>query len=355
MSLVRKTLAMGAFSALAAAQAPKTTADCLDAVIFNTRGNNAPYHDWRTAPLLDAVCAKLNAEGKTCDYIDVEFDAPLGGDYCAQVAQGVRNGVAELTAYNKKCPCTHIIISGYSEGAHILGDILAGPGGCNFVFEGLDNTTRPGNAIAAAMLWGDALHVAGQPYNVLDGANKQKSPRNPTELARLNRYSNVLRSWCDAKDPVCAGGNDGTAHSTYFMKYSDSAADWVMGKIHSAAPLCPTSSSSAMASSTASSSAASSAAASSAASSVAASSSATATSAAGSKASAAAASSGASSGASKPTAAASSSGAPTATKTGSAPPAESTCAKANFPAPIPYEEKCVQVVTIKYVQAKKPM
>ncbi|KAI2488565.1 Cutinase multi-domain protein [Pyrenophora tritici-repentis] len=298
MSLVRKTLAMGAFSALAAAQAPKTTADCLDAVIFNTRGNNAPYHDWRTAPLLDAVCAKLNAEGKTCDYIDVEFDAPLGGDYCAQVAQGVRNGVAELTAYNKKCPCTHIIISGYSEGAHILGDILAGPGGCNFVFEGLDNTTRPGNAIAAAMLWGDALHVAGQPYNVLDGANKQKSPRNPTELARLNRYSNVLRSWCDAKDPVCAGGNDGTAHSTYFMKYSDSAADW---------------------------------------------------------ASAAAASSGASSGASKPTAAASSSGAPTATKTGSAPPAESTCAKANFPAPIPYEEKCVQVVTIKYVQAKKPM
>ncbi|KAE8828463.1 hypothetical protein HRS9139_07682 [Pyrenophora teres f. teres] len=318
MSIVRKTLAMGAFSALVAAQAPKTTADCVDAVIFNARGNNAPYHDWRTAPVLDAVCARLNAEGKTCDYIDIEFEAPLGGDYCAQVAQGVRNGVAELTAYNKKCPCAHLIITGYSEGAHVVGDILAGPGGCNFVFEGLDNKSRPGNAIAAAMLWGDALHVANQPYNVLDGAGKQKSPRNPTELARLNRYSNVLRSWCDARDPVCAGGPDPNAHSTYFMKYSDSAADWVLKQIHSAGPVCSATSSSAAASSTAASSAA-------------ASSSATATTtAAGSKASAAAHDGSDN----KPTTTSTAShGTPTGTKTDSAPPPTPLAPRPTSPLP----------------------
>lgn len=149
MSSIRQTLAVGAtLTALAAAQvtAPKLEATCADVVIFMARGNDAPYHDGRTTPFLDATCAKFNAQGKSCDYIDIKFDVTLGGDYCAQVAEGAASGISQITAFNQKCPCTHIVVNGYSEGAHVVGDVLGGPGGCSFVNNGLDNQSAAGKA-----------------------------------------------------------------------------------------------------------------------------------------------------------------------------------------------------------------
>lgn len=145
-SIIRNVLALSAVVAVAVAQdpAPKLDAPCADAVIFMARGNNAPYHDSRTFPFVDATCGKLRAEGKTCDYIEVVF--PKGGDYCKQIGEGVRNGQSQITAFNKKCPCTHLILNGFSQGAWITGDILAGPGGCSQITTGLDPTSAPGNA-----------------------------------------------------------------------------------------------------------------------------------------------------------------------------------------------------------------
>lgn len=240
-SLIRNTLAIGALSALAAnAQTtpPKLEATCADVVIFMARGNDAPYRDGRTFPFVEATCGKVTAQGKTCDYIDIQFDVTLGGDYCAQVAEGARNGISQITAFNQKCPCSHIVVNGYSEGAHVAGDVLGGPGGCTFVSNGLDSTSSAGKAIAAALLWGDVMHTANQPYNVLSGAALQKNPRSPDDLARLNRYSSVLRSYCAAGDPVCAGGSVVADHLNYFELYTDEASSWVISKLDAVAPLC---------------------------------------------------------------------------------------------------------------------
>jgi hypothetical protein len=98
------------------------------------------------------------------------------------------------------------------------------------------------------------MHTANQPYNVLDGADKQSNARNPESLALLNRYSSVLRSYCAAGDPVCAGGKNVTQHLNYFELYTDDASSWTVGKLDNTAPLCvvPSStSSSVVASSTA--------------------------------------------------------------------------------------------------------
>jgi len=236
---IRNTIALGAFSALAAAQTvpPKLDATCADVIIFMARGNDAPYHDGRTFPFVEATCGKLTAQGKSCDYIDIQFDVTLGGDYCNQVAEGARNGISQITAFNEKCPCSHIVVNGYSEGAHVAGDVLGGPGGCTFVSTGLDNNSAAGKAVAAALLWGDVMHTANQPYNVLDGADKQSNGRKPEDLARLNRYAPVLRSYCAAGDPVCAGGNVVADHLNYFELYTDDASSWVVSKIDSVAPL----------------------------------------------------------------------------------------------------------------------
>lgn len=237
-SIIRNVLALSAVAAVAVAQdpAPKLDAPCADAVIFMARGNNAPYHDFRTFPFVDATCGKLRAEGKTCDYIEVVF--PKGGDYCKQIGEGVRNGLTQITAFNKKCPCTHLILNGFSQGAWITGDILAGPGGCSQITTGLDPTSAPGNAIAAALLWGDVMHVANQPYNVLDGSDLQKDGRHADSLARLNRYAPVLRSYCAKGDPICANGDDVEKHLSYFELYTDDASTWAVGKLNDAAPLC---------------------------------------------------------------------------------------------------------------------
>jgi hypothetical protein len=147
-SSIRTTLALGAFSTLAAAQTtpPKLDATCADVVIFMARGNDAPYRDGRTFPFVESTCGKFTAEGKTCDYIDVQFDNTLGGDYCAQLAEGAASGISQITAFNAKCPCSHIVVNGYSQGAHVVGDVLGGPGGCQFVSSGLDNNSAAGKA-----------------------------------------------------------------------------------------------------------------------------------------------------------------------------------------------------------------
>jgi hypothetical protein len=146
---IRNALALGAFSVLAAAQesvTPKLDASCADVVVFIARGNNALYHDARTTPLIDATCAKVKAEGKSCDYIDVQYDVTLGADYCTQIAEGARNGMAEIIGFNAKCPCSHIVVIGYSEGAQVIGDVLGGPGGCTFVSTGIDPMSSAGKA-----------------------------------------------------------------------------------------------------------------------------------------------------------------------------------------------------------------
>jgi hypothetical protein len=148
-SIIRNALALSAVVAVAVAQgtnAPKLDAPCADAVIFMARGNDAPYQDSRTFPFVDATCGKLRAEGKTCDFIEVVFETMMNGDFCDQIAEGVRNGQSQITAFNQKCPCTHLILNGFSQGAWIIGDILGGPGGCSQITTGLDNTSAPGNS-----------------------------------------------------------------------------------------------------------------------------------------------------------------------------------------------------------------
>ena len=148
MFSIRNTLALGAFSVLAAAQTtpPKLDAACADVVIFMARGNDAPYADGRTSPIYETGCSKFAAQGKSCDHIDVQFDVTLGGPYCEQVAEGGRNGIAQITAFNAKCPCSHIVLNGYSEGAHVAGDILGGPGSCQYESAGLDSASPAGKA-----------------------------------------------------------------------------------------------------------------------------------------------------------------------------------------------------------------
>jgi hypothetical protein len=213
------------------------------------------------------------------------------------------------------------------------------------------------------------MHMKNQPYNVGSGSDLMKNGRSADSLVRLNRYAPVLRSYCDKGDPICANGDDVNVHLSYFEKYTDDAANWAVGKLNAAAPLCaaptPTpsasssvvasvadvASSTAVASSGASSTvvasvagvASSTAVASGASSTVVASVAGVASSAAAGVASSAAAGVASS-------AATGSSGAVASHSVVALPPyPTSPVHVAPFPAPQPYEDVCIPIVDIKYV------
>ncbi|KAL2436327.1 hypothetical protein ABEF95_008406 [Exophiala dermatitidis] len=212
---------------------------CKDVHIFLAKGNNEPYPG-RQGKLAGAICYGLDS----CDYEDIQYYNPVEADYCASVTEGAQNGLSQVTAYAARCPDAKLVLSGYSQGAQIVGDVLGGGGGVFFnnctqpVNAALDPTTSPGNKIVAALVFGDTRHVAGQPYNVESGAGATGLfPRSAEQLTTLNRFSSVLRSYCVATDPICAasyGSEDATTHLTYFDVYTDAAAGWVKEMVNEA-------------------------------------------------------------------------------------------------------------------------
>lgn len=89
-----------------------------------------------------------------------------------------------------------------------------------------------GAIVAAVLVFGDPCHTAGQPYNIETGADKNGSfPRSGAYLEKMGTYASVLRSYCVATDPVCAGGEDHASHLDYFQKFTDDAASWVRSMV----------------------------------------------------------------------------------------------------------------------------
>lgn len=211
-------------------------ADCKDVHIFLAKGNNEP-EPGRQGKLAEAICSGL----KSCDYESIHFNNPLPAPFCDSVTEGVVNGKKQITAYNKRCPDSKLVVSGYSQGGHVVGDILGGGGGVFFQdcveedIAGLSPKSRPGNKIVAAMVFGDTRHTADQSFNVLSGAgNNGLFPRPANQLSNLASYGDVFRNYCVETDPICAQGEDVKTHLNYFDIYSNQVAAWVKERVQQA-------------------------------------------------------------------------------------------------------------------------
>ncbi|CAH0002097.1 unnamed protein product [Clonostachys byssicola] len=207
--------------------------NCTEVHIFLARGNNEPYPG-RQSKLVAAICEGL----KSCDYEDIAYYNPFEAPYCESVAEGASNGISQITAYNARCPESKLVVSGYSQGAHVVGDVLGGGGGVYFQGcvqtpnDGLDFEKAPGNMIRAALLFGNTLHTANQPFNYESGSGGSGLfPRSGDRLAGLNKFASVLRDYCVASDPICADGDVVANHLNYFDIYSTNAASWVVEKL----------------------------------------------------------------------------------------------------------------------------
>lgn len=186
---------------------------------------------------MNAVCDGLT----NCDYEDILFYNPVEAPYCQSVDEGVANGIAQLNSYAARCPNTKLVISGYSQGAQVVGDIIGGGNGT--FFQGCTTTPSPaldvnsalGKQIVAVTVFGNTRHTANQPYNQFSGApDNGIFPRPDYQLANLATWTTKLHDYCVAEDPICAGGDVVADHLNYFDLYSDVAAAWIKSQIASA-------------------------------------------------------------------------------------------------------------------------
>lgn len=113
----RKAFFLSVLSASTAAAQSTGSGSCTSYHTFLARGYNETYPG-RQSALVDVVCNGVSS----CDYEDVVYDTMI--DYDTAVEDGRAAGLAQIQAYSERCPDTTLIISGYSEGANVMGNIL---------------------------------------------------------------------------------------------------------------------------------------------------------------------------------------------------------------------------------------
>ncbi|KAK7943524.1 acetylxylan esterase precursor [Apiospora aurea] len=231
--------ALALAQAAAAAPAPsamprQAPANCTHVQVFVARGSLEEIPG-RQGKLVDAVCKDMPA-GMTCASTDIQYPATFDA-YCKSVGSGVAFALKAVEDYAKACPDSKMVLTGYSQGAHLMGDVLSGAGGLIPNQNCTQAKTAPlaadvAKKVAAVTLFGDVRHTGNQTYNLAEGAGKSGIlPRVGAQLTGLNVYSNKIHSWCNGQDPVCSSGNDMNQHLTYFDQFTPDAAAFIKSKL----------------------------------------------------------------------------------------------------------------------------
>lgn len=105
------------------AKRPTQAVACTDVHLFVARGSMETIPGVQ-GKLADAVCAAV----PSCSSEDIQYPASLQ-DYCSSVGTGVAAALAAINTYATACPDSKLVLTGYSQGAHLVGDTLSGGGG----------------------------------------------------------------------------------------------------------------------------------------------------------------------------------------------------------------------------------
>ncbi|EXF81255.1 axe1 cleaves acetyl side chain groups acetyl xylan [Colletotrichum fioriniae PJ7] len=230
IACILPALVQGSKIPLTSRQTLNTT--CADIHYFEARGTTLSY----PGSLITVIDPLMEAFPNS-NYEDIVYPATdeSGSD---SYFVGVRDGAKQIISYAEACPESKIVLMGYSQGAMVLGDILAGGGDGNI----LGNYTKPlveartvGDNIAAILLYGNPRHMPNQTYNVGNTSTfgaTGKYPRTAGQLASLNVYANRVHDYCNYQDGVCdASGSNLTAHMAYPSDYDTQAIAWLESKL----------------------------------------------------------------------------------------------------------------------------
>jgi hypothetical protein len=159
-----------------AAQAPGS--GCPDVEIIGARATTErPGLGVLLTPLAQQITKALPETVRS-----TAVDYPASFNYQPSVAQGVQSLTADLQKTAAACAGTRFILMGYSQGANVVGDALAGRG-------------RGAPAISAALAKRVGVFTRGK--------------------GKLSAVAGRTESFCNANDEFCQGGTSLAAHLNY--------------------------------------------------------------------------------------------------------------------------------------------
>jgi acetylxylan esterase len=199
--------------------------NCPDAHIIVTRASTEAPGEGIIGSLATAV-TRASKQKITVEATD--YPAAIS-PYPPSVAAGTKALTTELTTEATNCPTTKIVMMGYSQGAHVIGDVLAGTGRvAGFTpFPAVSATVS--DKVTAVILMGDPRYVPGTSFNAGTSKTKGLFPRGND--ASLDAFAARTQSYCDTGDTFCASGSSIAVHLGYTRKYNSEAQAFVLDRI----------------------------------------------------------------------------------------------------------------------------
>jgi hypothetical protein len=219
--------ALGIAGAVLPSAIPLASADpCPDVQIVFARGTGEEPGIGPTGQtFVDQVRAR--EVGKSVDVYAVNY--PASNEWSTGL-QGISDAGAHVVNMATNCPKTKMVLSGYSQGAAVMGFVTSAQ-----VPEGVDPTTVPkpldpsiADHVAAVVLFGTpntrAMNVLGQPQVVIG----------PIYQAKTIKV-------CAPGDPVCSDGMNFAAHDTYAgdVTIVDPGTDFAVSRLDVTPPPSP--------------------------------------------------------------------------------------------------------------------
>ena len=182
-------------------------------------------------PLYNSLAAQLRDPSSLSyyglPYPDQAIDWSVYASFNATYQNSKDQGDADLTNYLEStassCPNEKLIVVGYSQGAHVVGDVFS-----RGTVGALGGKVL--NNVAAVELFGDPRFNSREPYdrgsfNV--GRNGLLGARTPGDLTALGTK---VRSWCRGGDIVCQGPGSAANHepTKYLGDYGAQAVDYLL-------------------------------------------------------------------------------------------------------------------------------
>ncbi|MFI5838738.1 cutinase family protein [Catenuloplanes sp. NPDC051500] len=169
---------------------------CADVEIIGARGTTErPGLGIVLTPLADRMTREIPETVRT-----TALDYPANFNYTASVRAGVAELKDDLAATAAECEDTRFVLMGYSQGADVVGDTLAG----------LDDELA--GKVASVLLFGDPSFTRGEDFNVTDGTRQGVFPRG---AGRLDEFADRIQSYCNRNDRFCQSGTSLAAHLNY--------------------------------------------------------------------------------------------------------------------------------------------
>ncbi len=203
------------------------TSACAAVHIITARASAEAAGEGRTKALIDQI---VSTSTQTVTRAAVVYPATLT-NYAGSSAAGVTALKTQLTAQVQSCPTQKIVLAGYSQGAHVILDVLGGGGGST-----LGALTDPIDAsiashVVVAVSFGDPRHVINQSFDQGTSQHNGMFPRTDAQLQVLGGYAARIQAYCDTDDKYCDSGTSISIHTSYLSRYQDAAAAFVLGKI----------------------------------------------------------------------------------------------------------------------------